>query len=345
MKERVLFLDSLKGLLILFVIYYHILWAGVKFKESPTVDIFDTTCMQLFFFVSGFLLNSTKGWSNYHALSFLRKKVTNIFIPTFLMFSISIMYFDLDLFYWIYAEFKNGYWFTYVLFFIFLIHYSIYNIFGKGDLNVRCELSLVILFGSASLFSAYTYRFFDYPFFHYISLQFIFKFNFYFLLGYLWKSHQIFFDNIISNKLFSGFVLVVSLIPTHLILDEKLRMLCLFAVSTSRVIAIFWLFEKKKPFTCQTFVSTQVRKLGKRSFEIYLLHYFFIFGMPGFLPLLQEQEELYVIRGAGNPLAIELLIIVPVSVLIAYLCIFIREFLNFSPWISKLFLGPIVSEH
>ena len=48
-------IDVLKGLAILFVVFYHILWVAVGFKQSPTNVFFNTSCMQVFFFISGYL--------------------------------------------------------------------------------------------------------------------------------------------------------------------------------------------------------------------------------------------------------------------------------------------------
>lgn len=44
---RLKYIDCLKGALILFVVYYHVLWLGLKYKISPTKKIFDLVCIDL----------------------------------------------------------------------------------------------------------------------------------------------------------------------------------------------------------------------------------------------------------------------------------------------------------
>lgn len=66
---RLKYVDGLKGFAILFVIFYHLIWVSVKDRDSVVVPIFNSLCMQLFFFISGYV--SYRGMSkmvtvNYH---------------------------------------------------------------------------------------------------------------------------------------------------------------------------------------------------------------------------------------------------------------------------------------
>lgn len=82
-------------------------------------------------------------------------------------------------------------------------------------------------------------------------------------------------------------------------------------------------------------------RFGRHSLEIYFLQFYFIFGMPEVANLIYKQHEvIFGLQHRGATLPIELLIVIPVSVFIAYLCLLTRRVVDFAPHISRLFLGP-----
>ena len=342
MNDRLQYLDCIKGVMILFVVYYHFIWIGVKFKDSPTVDFFNLVCMQMFFFVSGFVSaisidklrrGSIKDW--------LTRKIVNILIPTILMFVFVGIYYKTDFSYYIYNEFKNGYWFTYVLFEIIVLHLIIYYVLSK----VFCTSKLmdIMMLISASLFyliHTRIYSVFNADFLHYLSLNLILKYYFFYVLGYLVNKKITIFRKFIDNKYVMSFIIFIFIIfmtnfgKAFFVSNILTKLL----FSTAIVIFIFIIFSQTPFFAKTNTITKQLSLFGRHSIEIYFIHYYFLFNLPCSLEPLQQE---ICFRDVGNSFIPEFLIVFPITLFISYICIGLRKIVNFSPIVSKAFLGPI----
>lgn len=340
------YIDVLKGILILFVVFYHILWCGVGYKSSPTAVLFHTTCMQAFFFVSGYL--SFKVIKKHEQKIYIRKsigkKAKNVLVPTILMFLFSIWFFNLDIVEWLNVGFKNGYWFTYVLFVFYVLLYIVVLPLQKEMQHYR---DIVVLLGSLVLMvgSAFTERMLGTPITNLLSLKLIFYYWFYFIAGYYWKKYSDRIEVLINKNIVRTLIILVAIIPLHLLQDSAYKYLLECIVSISRVAVVFTLVTQSSYMGEEHLITNQLAKFGRHSLEIYFLHFYFIFGMPMVYDLLTKQHDMYVVRGAGSTLTLEVLIIVPVAIGISYVCMIVRKFFDFAPPLSRLFLGPIPEDN
>lgn len=191
--RRLKYIDGIKGFAILFVVFYHLIWVCVKDKDSTIVPVFNSVCMQLFFFISGYV--SCKGISKMMTAKDVYKSIVRkgkaLLIPSVLMFFFCIWYFQQDLYGELMYEFKSGYWFTYVLFFIFLLHYIVVMTLRqitrfKGVRKFLLPMVLLFVF-LASCHCWFPYRICEY--FRILSLAFILKYYFFFLVGYLFSRY------------------------------------------------------------------------------------------------------------------------------------------------------------
>lgn len=339
--KREQYIDVIKGISILFVIYYHFLIDGISFRESPTKEFFETICMQLFFFVSGYLAyRSDRKYTWNYTKDAILKKMRYILIPSILMFIFSIFYFGSDIRACLTSDLKNGYWFTYVLFFIYVIFYLTSTLTRRDSSKSRLDIiffGISIVIGFASVFVKY----FDSQLVDILSLRRTMKFLMFFMLGYFYHKYCI-YDFLKSKGMLRGLFFILSLVPTHLIPESKFKYSVEFVVSICRVLVCFYFFSYSDAFKLNNFVTTQLSLLGRHSLEIYFIHFYFLFGMPMLLSYLQEQSFLFVGRGPGATFPIELLAILPLSVFIAYLCVLTRRLFDiFAPPISELFFGMI----
>lgn len=138
--ERLKFIDCLRGMSMLFVVYHHIIMFGMydsidgSIYSSPINEIIVTVRMPLFFFVSGFVSARLSREWNWHTInSKITKKTQGQLIPTVVMFMLCMFMYNLNIFDWIYDPLKGGYWFTWVSFQIFVIW--VFLSFFKGN---RC---------------------------------------------------------------------------------------------------------------------------------------------------------------------------------------------------------------
>lgn len=74
---------------------------------------------------------------------------------------------------------------------------------------------------------------------------------------------------------------------------------------------------------------------------IYFIHYYFIFGIPELHSFIESQDTLFVFRGAGSKVIIEIVCLLPISIFLAYFSIFIRKLFDFCPRISEYLFGAI----
>lgn len=338
-------IDILKGVLILYVICYHFVWNGMALKSSPSALFFQTVCMQLFFFISGYL--SYKDSNNYlntskSAVSFITKKAQYILIPTALMFSFSIFYFNTTFKLGLMDIHKNGYWFTLILFICFVLFAIILKPLEKISRNKWIDVVVVILSFIMMIASLVTGKVIDKDLAHTLSIPLFLKYWFFFILGYYSSKYKSIFGQIIGNKYVRILLLVVASTPLSLISEGIVRYFLECIVSPVRVIVIFNLFMDAN-FGDSFFVK-ELSRFGRHSLEIYFLQFYFIFGMPDVVNLINEQQEIIIWKGTGATLPIELIIVIPLAVAVAYLCIITRRAINFAPPISKLFFGQIPNE-
>ena len=336
-------IDVLKGMAILFVIYYHILWAAVGYKASPTAVFFHSSCMQLFFFISGYLsfrLIGKEERRSYINKSII-KKVRYVLMPTILMFIFSIWYFHLDLCYWLGDDFKNGYWFTYVLFFVFILHYLIVLPLQSFEKRKWKDILIITITFMLMVNSRVFPNLINNDVVHLFSLRFVFYYWFYFTFGYFVSKYKETANYIVSLPIVRTIVFVLAIIPLHYFDEGFKRAMLESIVSPARVVVIFYLINEIRFFGENHIISNQLAKIGRHSLEIYFLHYYFLFGMPIVLKELTQQLDMYVVRGPGATFTLEIMIIVPIAVIIAYLCIFLRSIFNFTPPLSEILFGKM----
>ena len=341
--NRILYIDSIKGVMILFVMYYHVLWTCVKFKTSPTVEVFDLVCMQTFFFVSGFV--SYKKNDIFQLKDFLiilRKRIRTILLPTILMFVFFTLYFNLDFLSSFYNEFKNGYWFTYVLFVIYTLHFSLLLFYKKINFQIRIfDLLLCLLGGAMYLLYSRVYKYVDFDFCHYVSLKFVMKYYFFFVAGYMLKKYYLYLEKYIFNDKILALVLFVAFIP--FVSDNKKGPFCIIelAVSLSQVLLVYVFFMKNSFFSSENATNRHLALFGRHSMEIYFIHYFFLFSMPYALDFILHCQAICFKGQPGFYFIPEIFCILPIALSLAYLSIGVRFIINLSPTISRLFFGAI----
>lgn len=133
-KKRIAYIDALRGFTMFLVVYWHVmaLSFGIGVDDSVVGAFFLTFRMPMFFFISGYLgykAIDKFSYSTYREL--VRKKAFVQLVPTaifFSLFQISINRSPLVYF----KEGLTGYWFTLVLFELFITYYTINQLVKIG---------------------------------------------------------------------------------------------------------------------------------------------------------------------------------------------------------------------
>lgn len=290
-KKRIEFIDALRGVTMLLVVYAHILLYtyGGRYAVNPYHfnNVLALFRMPLFFFVSGFILYKIGYlWNLRNSFGFLRKKFMVQVVPTVVFGSLYAVFFLPEPEEVIWDHFKGGYWFTLALFEFFFVYTVQRLVFyycripswlrdmilalgavGLYVLSVpEFEQSLNMSEDGINLFGVYHFRYYIYFLFGVFVKKYYARFlqmldNGYamgciiltFFLAMLYVKHNGFFEDVFLNELYR------------------------FVTAMCGLTVVFAFFRKNEAYvTLQTPLGKVLQYVGTRTLDIYLLHYFFL---------------------------------------------------------------------
>ncbi len=334
-RPRQTYLDVLKGIAIFLVVMGHVIAFQIRgLDHSLLFKIIGTVHMPLFFFISGWLSFKAAGISIFTGKA-LWKRFKRLIVPMVVVSSLWVLYFPKSGlesplapgFDGLWTDmWKNGYWFTPVLFCIFLC-------FGVVQpLLLRCrrlwEELVAIAAISALLFVCDA--FLPAHLRAILSSELTVQYLPMFMLGWLARRHA---DGFKAFWLSSpGYTLAaVVLVPAFYIITWTWEfpwltswMAFVAAIATRFCIAVIG-FGCIMPWTERAPECRAVRLwslLGRKSLSIYLLHYFFLF------PLMALRPAFLAMNSALVPMlafaVVDAAVIIAVVLLLDYLLSFSR---------------------
>ena len=334
-KQRIGYIDALRGFTMFLVVLNHVAMLCWQITpETPSFHIYlNQIRMPMFFFISGFVLYKAEvEWNGRYIISFFKKKIPVQLISPFIFFAIFLYVSDLTLYEGIMDKSKAGYWFTLVLL-EFYVFYAIVRFAVRGRWATWILLAMGIAMywvcrpsmtfhnqtadNVLALLSAHHWRFF-----------------LFFVLGTLVKQH---FD-IVQQWLGNKWLLPVCIILFFMIeafrdvLPVKaIPIQCL--LSLTGVIILFSFFHRKQAlFSRETALGRTMQYVGRRTLDIYLLHFFL-------LPFNLSVFTLF--RDHPMPV-IELFASSAIAILIIAVCLLISSIIRLSPWLAKWLFGNVI---
>ena len=215
------------------------------------------------------------------------------------------------------------YWFTFVLFYIFVFFYIIQ--FGGKTLS-KLTREFVFLFISLICLLLYIggTKFYHLDIIPILCLSNFCRYLWYFVLGHICRSHSKQFEKFISNDIVKGiaillFVLVFTITWKKSLIQYSLvhvwmQDYLLWDLGTFVVIMLF--YHNRSLFDSQSLYSRLSSFIGKRTLDIYLIHWFFI---PDLTKWYQNVSDTV---GLANTI-IELTLVITISILIMTLCLLV----------------------
>lgn len=335
--KRIGYIDALRGMAMILVVYFHISAYGFCSYVMGYNDIIERFRMPLFFFISGCLFKyidrSTK--------EIIKQKFMVQIVPTvfFLLLYLCVFgYLSLDS----YGSDKKGYWFTYVLFEFFVIYLGLKTLFNKHNTK-RGEICmmLAILFLSISAFyysTCYTQYAEELGIWKTILGLFSFvkfKHIIFFWFGTFVKKHFNQFIQLTNRPLIIGLVLglfvVLNIYPIVFSMNG-LEFIAFLLVGVSGVIVVFTLFRHLSTISSNVCYHTSsiLQFIGRRTLDIYLIHYFFLpYHIEKLADSLNLQENPFLCMLISLPLALG---VTAISLLVSYI-------IRLSPFLGKYLLG------
>lgn len=302
--------------------------------------------MPLFFFISGFIgYKAGVEWTGKTWWTMSRKKLLVQLVPTFFFgISYSCMYLKADIVTFIMSIYKLGYWFTIVLLEMFLLIYTMNYLFYKcGKNEVKSyRLIALILMAVFSFLSRFKSLGSLETLFDVFCLRLLFRYFPYFIFGYICSMYRDTFNKMLESRYFSAvnIVLFASLfyIGRYILLPASDA--CLFMVfldiSVDMLVGYLGLLivyntfkVYSDSFTSDKKVGSALQYIGKRTLDIYLLHYFFLPHVPQMGRMLEQ----------GNNAALELALGGGISLLVIGLCLVVSSILRTSPILAKYLFG------
>lgn len=340
-SKRLVYVDCIRGLCILLVIYHHFILMGMRgFNYQSSVEKFMYFFfLPLFFFISGFFAWKTKKmWNLKDTFLFIIKKIRSILVPTVVFFLVCMQFFHLNIFDWLFVSFKSGYWFTWCLFQMFLC-LSLFNFivyfFKLEKFSSKCIFLLFFLAIIGNLASRFFHE--SNPIVGLLSADLTLKYFVFFVFGIIVKCNFSRFEEYLSNRFINAFLLIIAFSPLCFKINSVMHIPVVFA----QILGVFRIFSSRQNyFNGKNVPSNFLATCGKYSLSIYFLHYFLLFKTPQIALWLQTFQTDYCFRGPSCVGLLEFLIIGFLSALIAVCCIMIKKAIDAFPFISELCFGP-----
>lgn len=347
-NNRIEYIDALRGFTMLLVVFAHVETFMLSIDPSSTLisGLFLSFLMPLFFFISGYI--SYKRDNVGHKLFYVNNLVKRIriqIIPTmFFGVLFTYMYSIGDFESFINNYDKYGYWFTLCLFGMFLILFiNNFLVCGMCKKTSKKILSITLLVITIGL---HLFKFLydnnsniksvsDIFCFHQVCVYFPF-----FIFGYIASLFKEEFNKLLENKkiqalifiLFLGTFYIQYMLPPSIFEVNRIlllyRSLQYIIVGASGICIVYNFFRiNESLFSKETKLGFILQKIGGRTLEIYLLHYFFLSQ----------------IHSLGNYIKNDIILELSIGLILAFFiivcCLFVANLLRMSKSISYFLLG------
>lgn len=306
-KPRLEWLDALRGFTMIMVVSFHI--AGTGFVEdmklSSSMQFLVLFRMPLFFFVSGFLAYKAGLLWNWGTLgSLLIKKIRVQTVPTIVFFLLGAVLlgkeFGPTVMEWLEKPTKGGYWFTIVLLYMFVVYYLfrffeswLQRLFPK--IPSWLPITLLFVIAMCCYETCYQPRYFTWAlgrkgppneFMNYSSFGQLFMYFPFFLYGNIVRRYWEQAQRVMDSKWFFPIIIVIVIFAA---LDSQrwhtLRLAwAIIPLTLARFMLLTIVFmyfrHYQQYFTKQTVIGASLQYIGRRTLDIYLIHYLFLPNLP-----------------------------------------------------------------
>lgn len=334
------YIDALRGFSMFLVVFGHVLFQsiGIPDGESYLNMILASFRMPMFFFVSGFVsYKPLSQWTWKYTGNILLRKFQAQIVGTIFFYTMLLLALHADDPFRGFRLNVGGYWFTITLFRVFLI-YAALCVFLKR-LSGKLVAIFLIFISFAGVFLYYDTSVPN-PLISLIGYNTLYFFQF-FVCGLMLRRYGVeILDRIIKGNtlaLFSiGFAVVSILCYSYLeeinsISPQLYYFLSAEVVRYFGLVLVFGLFYKNRfKFEIDNRVNRIMQLIGRRTLDIYFLHYFFLPDLPFLKP--------YVL-GVQNAVVTQLLIGVIIAAVVTAICLGISYILRLSPILRQWLFG------
>lgn len=335
--KRIEYIDALRGFSMYLVVYSHIWTFGYHAdRKNSFAYILLNFFLVLFFFVSGFVaFKKNQEWSLSAISKNLKKKAVQLLIP-------SVVFTTL-----LYATVHHHlaaiqhialaeYWFTVQLFIFFLFYYFTMLICRRmagTRLNTVLLITAFLIFMISFSHVTFEKTQIGANLFHYLGIK-NWRYYLFFCIGIVIRNSFEQFKKITDDPLWMALIVVgffFMLFFADLIVFQMWKPIKMIIYGLLSIIIIFTFFRKyEKSFQSETKVGYVMQYVGKRTLDIYMIHYFI-------LPLNLKALGDYFVNNV-NPI-LEFFTTSVIVMLVITASIVIGNIIRLSPLLSHYLLG------
>jgi fucose 4-O-acetylase-like acetyltransferase len=352
-KARLEWLDALRGFTMIMVVAYHVCQQGFMLdtKVSASMPFLVLFRMPLFFFVSGFLAykaNMVWNWSAFGSLTAKKLRVQLVPTVVFFFFAAAV----LNPKFWpavesgLFSATKGGYWFTLTLLYMFLIYYVFAFIEYKMKWKSWIPIAIFFLLSLCVYETCYLPKYFWWAFGHKgsadhswlrtTSLIQVMQYLPFFIYGNIvhryWDKSQ----KVMDSKWFFPLIIVIVIFCTLDVLKWHTMRLqwTNIPLTLSKFIlltVVFMYFRHyHQYFTKMTWIGRTLQYIGRRTLDIYLIHFLFMPNLPGIGTFFTTNRHNFVVDTTLSVL---------IGMVIIGFCIVTSNILRVSPLLKKWLFG------
>ena len=343
--NRYEYIDALRGIAILFIVFGHIpmyCYGLVGTAQFLSFRAFTSLVqLPLFFFISGFLFNIKTTFNKSGGIKFeyIYRKVRQLLLPAIVFGGIYLLVNGASLQECLVDKYKSGYWFTWLLFEFLMIQVMLESIAKKFTWKEEGTKYAMVCIGTAFIvyvmsIPAVCLRFGDISGFLGLPL---FRYYLYFVVGRLVRVHLHkicvwkYRDGVVTGIVVLFICMAVIVWGLRYECTGLLFHVCMVVFELSALLLFFAAFYRHRDYFAVSGKLVRILILvGKRTFDIYLLHYFFL------------PKDLHVIGSyfMEHPApVIEFIVSFVVTIMIVAVCLLISELLRSSKLVAKWALG------
>ena len=336
-KTRIEYIDALRGFTMILVVIHHVALFMWGILGTPSVHGYLMQVrMPMFYFISGFVLyKAGVVWNIQHVCQFLRKKFVVQIVSTIIFFTLFVHVKDIDFGSALFSHLKAGYWFTYILFQYF-VFYSLAQLIFRRYAHI-----VMLLMGIAFLPIYYPPITNAIPIPESIKglLSIVYwRYFLFFVMGSLVHKHFARVEQWLDGKW-----LLLACLVTYFVLNiyrdvfpsNAENPLCGFLIGLvltfTGLIVLFGFFRAKQElFTRDKVLGRTLQYIGRRTLDVYLIHYFFF--------SFQEGGVVHIFTDHPMPI-IEAFCSLIVALLIIACSLLISNILRLSPILAHYLFG------
>lgn len=340
-SNRIGYIDAMRGMAMIFVVYFHIAAYGFGSYELGYNDIIERFRMPTFFFISGWLFyKAGRIWNGKTIRSMIKKKFMVQMIPTAIFMLLYLMMFNLlDI--GSFGSDKKGYWFTIVLFEYFVIYILAEALFNRQDTfkgEIRVLFFILMISITAFYYAKYYTRYAIelgvwkdiLGFLSFVKIRHIIFFWF----GTFARRHFDKFIQLTNHPYITAIMIGVftAIIVWPILLStEGIEYIAYALAGISGTVICFTFFRiHEKHFSNDTWYGRSLQLIGRRTLDIYLIHYFI-------LPYDLVNTDIWLQKAHYNTIFVPMALILALWVVAFSLVI--SSLIRVSPLLAKYLFG------